>query len=52
VNEIGLMPEQYEQLSRFNEIKQGVFIISGPQRSGITTTLYAFLRNHDALLTI
>ena len=50
LNEIGLMPEQYEQLSRFNEIKQGVFIISGPQRSGITTTLYAFLRNHDAFI--
>ncbi len=50
LNEIGLMPEQYEQLSRFNEVKQGVFIISGPQRSGITTTLYAFLRNHDAFI--
>jgi len=50
INEIGLMPEQYEQLSRFNEIKQGVFIISGPSKSGITTTLYAFLRNHDAFI--
>jgi len=50
LNEIGLMPEQYEQLNRFNEIKQGVFIISGPPKSGITTTLYAFLRNHDAFI--
>jgi type II secretory ATPase GspE/PulE/Tfp pilus assembly ATPase PilB-like protein len=50
LNEIGLMPEQYEQLRRFNEIKQGVFIISGPSKSGITTTLYAFLRNHDAFI--
>jgi len=50
LNEIGLMPEQYEQLKRFNEIKQGVFIISGPSKSGITTTLYAFLRNHDAFI--
>ncbi len=50
INEIGLMPEQYEQLSRFSEIKQGVFIISGPSKSGITTTLYAFLRNHDAFI--
>jgi len=50
LNEIGLMPEQYGQLSRFNEIKQGVFIISGPSKSGITTTLYAFLRNHDAFI--
>jgi type II secretory ATPase GspE/PulE/Tfp pilus assembly ATPase PilB-like protein len=50
LNEIGLMPEQYEQLARFNKIKQGVYIISGPTRSGITTTLYAFLRNHDAFI--
>ncbi len=50
LNEIGLMPEQYEQLSRFNEIKQGVFIISGPSKSGTTTTLYAFLQNHDAFI--
>ena len=50
LNEIGLMPEQYEQLSRFNEIKQGVFIISGPSKSGVTTTVYAFLRNHDAFI--
>jgi len=50
LNEIGLMPEQYEQLSRFNEVKQGVFIISGPSKSGITTTVYAFLRNHDAFI--
>jgi len=50
LNEIGLMPEQHEQLARFNKIKQGVYIISGPTRSGITTTLYAFLRNHDAFI--
>ncbi|MBN1804841.1 MAG: Flp pilus assembly complex ATPase component TadA [Sedimentisphaerales bacterium] len=50
LNELGLMPEQYEQLSRFNEIKQGVYIISGPAKSGLTTTLYAFLRNHDAFM--
>ena len=50
LNELGLMPEQHQQLARFNEIKQGVYIISGPTKSGITTTLYAFLRNHDAFI--
>jgi type II secretory ATPase GspE/PulE/Tfp pilus assembly ATPase PilB-like protein len=50
LHEIGLMPEQHEQLARFNKIKQGVYIISGPTKSGITTTLYAFLRNHDAFI--
>ena len=50
LNELGLMPEQHEQLARFNKIKQGIYIISGPAKSGITTTLYAFLRNHDAFI--
>ena len=50
LSEIGLMSEQYEQLNRFSEIKQGVFIISGPNKSGVTTTLYALLRNHDAFI--
>ena len=50
LGDIGLMPEQYERLGKFSEIKQGVFIISGPNKSGVTTTLYALLRNHDAFI--
>jgi len=48
--EIGLMPDQYEQLNKFLHLKQGLFIISGPPKSGVTTTLYALLRNHDAFI--
>jgi len=50
LNEIGLMPEQYEQLNGFRQLKQGLFIIAGPKKSGVTTTFYALLRNHDAFL--
>ena len=50
LTEIGLMPEQREQLDTFREIGQGIFIISGPPKSGVTTTLYALLRNHDAFM--
>ncbi len=50
LTEIGLMPEQREQLDTFREIGQGIFIVSGPAKSGVTTTLYALLRNHDAFL--
>ncbi|MBN2181402.1 MAG: Flp pilus assembly complex ATPase component TadA [Sedimentisphaerales bacterium] len=50
LSELGLMPEQLEQFKKFREIKQGLFIISGPEKSGVTTTLYAMLRNHDAFL--
>ena len=50
ITDIGLMPEQETMLNQFRELKQGVFIISGPRKSGITTTLYALLRNHDAFV--
>jgi len=50
ISEIGLMPEQEARLNKFREKKQGVFIISGPRKNGITTTLYALLRNHDAFI--
>ena len=46
----GLMPEQLEQLSKIRQLKQGLFIISGPKKSGVTTTFYALIRSHDAFL--
>jgi type II secretory ATPase GspE/PulE/Tfp pilus assembly ATPase PilB-like protein len=50
ITDIGLMPEQEALFSQFQQIKQGVFIVSGPPKNGITTTLYALLRNHDAFI--
>jgi type II secretory ATPase GspE/PulE/Tfp pilus assembly ATPase PilB-like protein len=48
--ELSLMPEQYEQLNKIREAKQGLFIIAGPKKSGVTSTFYALLRNHDPFL--
>jgi type II secretory ATPase GspE/PulE/Tfp pilus assembly ATPase PilB-like protein len=48
--EINLMPEQYEQLNSIREVKQGLFIVAGPKKSGVTSTFYALLRNHDPFL--
>jgi type II secretory ATPase GspE/PulE/Tfp pilus assembly ATPase PilB-like protein len=50
LSELGLAPEQFEQFAGVTKTQQGLFLITGPQRSGITTTLYAFLREHDAFL--
>ena len=50
LDEIGLMPEQLAQLNQLRAVKQGIVIISGPKQSGVTTTLYALLRNHDAFM--
>ncbi len=50
LTDISLMPEQYAQLKKLQGLKQGLFLITGPEKSGITTTLYALLRNHDAFI--
>jgi type II secretory ATPase GspE/PulE/Tfp pilus assembly ATPase PilB-like protein len=48
--DLGLTPEQLEQLTGLRNTKKGLFIISGPKNSGVTTTFYTLLRNHDAFL--
>lgn len=50
LSNIGLTNDQIEKLMEFRNIKQGIFIISGPKKSGVTTTFYALLGNHDAFL--
>ena len=50
LNELGLAQDQIEPLNRFKEGKQGLFLITGPAKSGITTTMYALVRDHDAFL--
>jgi type II secretory ATPase GspE/PulE/Tfp pilus assembly ATPase PilB-like protein len=48
LSDIGLMPNQLEQPNRMRSAKQGLVLISGPKKTGVTTTFYALLRNHDA----
>ncbi|MBA7653289.1 hypothetical protein ES703_61136 [subsurface metagenome] len=50
LTDIGLMPRQYEQLNKIRGLKQGLFIVTGPKKTGVTTTFYALLRNHDAFI--
>ena len=50
LTDIGLMPRQYEQLNKMLKLKQGLFIVTGPKKTGVTTTFYALLQNHDAFL--
>jgi type II secretory ATPase GspE/PulE/Tfp pilus assembly ATPase PilB-like protein len=47
---LGLLPDQLEQLQNLHNGPKGVFIISGPRKNGVTSTLYAFLRNHDPFM--
>ncbi|MBW8041202.1 MAG: hypothetical protein FVQ85_14530 [Planctomycetes bacterium] len=50
LDQVGLMPEQLQQLNSMRNLKQGLFIVTGPQKTGVTTTFYALLRNHDAFI--
>ena len=50
LSDLGLTADQLEQFGTLHNAKKGVFIISGPRNSGVTTTLYTLLRTHDAFL--
>jgi len=50
LNQLNLPSEQYEQLKALTGQKQGVFIVSGPKKSGVTSTFYSLLRSHDAFI--
>jgi type II secretory ATPase GspE/PulE/Tfp pilus assembly ATPase PilB-like protein len=50
LSEVNLLPEQYGQLKSVSGMKKGLFLVSGPKQSGVTTTFYALLRDHDAFL--
>ncbi len=50
IQDLGLTPEQLKQLSEIRDLKQGIFIVSGTKKSGVTSTFYALLSGHDAFL--
>jgi type II secretory ATPase GspE/PulE/Tfp pilus assembly ATPase PilB-like protein len=47
LEEIGLSANQFNQLEKICQSKVGLFIVSGPKKSGVTTTFYAMLKKHD-----
>jgi type II secretory ATPase GspE/PulE/Tfp pilus assembly ATPase PilB-like protein len=48
--ELGLNDNQFESVRSLIEIKSGLVLISGPAGSGVTTTLYTLLGNHDPFM--
>lgn len=48
--DLGLNEQQLEQFEKLIQQPGGLVIVSGPKASGVTTTLYAALRAHDAFL--
>jgi len=50
LNELGFATDQQAHLNHCREQSQGLFLVTGPGKSGVTSTLYALIRNHDAFL--
>ncbi len=50
VEDLGLNDNQIESIQTLRDIKSGLIIVSGPAKSGVTTTLYTLLANHDPFL--
>lgn len=50
LEDLGLNADQLEPIKKLKELDKGLIIISGPPKSGITTTFYSVLRNHDCYM--
>jgi len=50
IDELGLMPDQLEQLKSVAKGPRGVFLVTGTKKSGVTTTFYSLIRNIDPFL--
>ncbi len=49
--DLGFAPPRLELFKKVIEVKDGLVICSGPRHSGLTTTLYATIREHDAFIS-
>ncbi|MCG3138471.1 MAG: hypothetical protein HJJLKODD_02336 [Phycisphaerae bacterium] len=48
--ELGMHPQRVETVEKLIAQPKGLIIASGPPQSGVTTTLYAMIRRHDAYI--
>ena len=47
LSDLGMTQDQMDQLEGFRQGGQGLFLVTGPKKSGITTTMYAMIRDHQ-----
>jgi type II secretory ATPase GspE/PulE/Tfp pilus assembly ATPase PilB-like protein len=50
IENLGFNENQFESIRSLRDIKSGLILISGPAKSGVTTTLYTLLGNHDPFM--
>ncbi len=50
IEQLGMTDDMLEVVRAHNQEPSGVIIISGPRGSGLTSTLYSLVRQHDAFM--
>jgi type II secretory ATPase GspE/PulE/Tfp pilus assembly ATPase PilB-like protein len=50
VQDLGFNENQLESIQSLREIESGVVLVTGPKKSGVTTTFYTLLGNHDPFI--
>jgi type II secretory ATPase GspE/PulE/Tfp pilus assembly ATPase PilB-like protein len=50
ISDLGLTKQQREALDTLQKATGGLILVSGPRASGVTSTLYAIMRCHDAFM--
>jgi type II secretory ATPase GspE/PulE/Tfp pilus assembly ATPase PilB-like protein len=50
IADLGLNDNQLEAINDLRNLKKGLVILSGPPKSGLTTTFYTLLGNHDPFM--
>jgi len=50
VEDLGLNENQLESIRTLRDVKSGLIIVSGMKKSGLTSTFYTLLGNHDPFL--
>ncbi len=46
--ELGFTPKQLQSLEDVKNVNEGIILVTGPKSSGVTSTFYSILREHDA----
>ena len=50
VDAIGLLPDQLETMKKTMDTPSGLVLVTGTSNSGVSTSLYSFVRSHDAFI--
>ncbi|MHC4237294.1 MAG: GspE/PulE family protein [Planctomycetota bacterium] len=50
IDDLGLNENQIESISTLRDLKSGLILITGMKKSGLTSTFYTLLGNHDPFL--